>query len=316
VACADLFGRGSSASNGWIGRECENKGEVTDPPSCKPAPGKEGIALPASGPKAPGTCTPQAATAENGCIVSWCTVDAPEPTDVALESVHFQRRFGGQWLDADLCTTETEPGKSVPSCSVSGSLIEDFKKVTACGKPFQCHGHGLRHLRILAGWGRESNASQWLDHQQLSQGRRRGGGLSYLQSEADFAACEASKSTAANGVEIQCIKDGPHTVTVLQGEACIPGYNASTKKVTDCAGVGHSTTEIVADKPANCSAATCEEVRGRKKTYQGQYWFDRMAMTGTIETGTSWTGSRISFSGDLESPARCYAPEEWAAASA
>jgi hypothetical protein len=153
----------------------------------------------------------------------------------------------------------------VPSCSV-GSLIDDFKKVTAC-KAFQCHGHGLRHLRILAGgagWGNPTQANGWTTSSCLKVDEG-AGGLSYLQSEADFAACEASKSTAANGVEIQCIKDGPHTVTVLQGEACIPGYNASTKKVTDCSGVGQSTTEIVADKPANCSAPTCEEVRGRRR---------------------------------------------------
>ena len=306
-----------SASNGWIGRECANRGDVPDPQSCKPAPGKEGIALPESGPKAPGTCTPQAATAENGCIYSACETHGTGPTDVATNECTPSTPSAANGWTQTTCTTKTEPGKSVPSCSESpiGSLIDVFKKVIACqvhsSAKDMTYGTCESSLLGLDGEGNPTQANGWTTSS-CSKVDEGAGGLTYLQSEADFAACEASQGTAANGVEIQCIKDGPHTVAVLQGEACIPGYNASTKKVTDCSGVGHSTTEIVADRPANCSApTTCVEAWGRKKTYRGNYWSDKKVMTGTIETGTSWWGSRISFSGDLESPARCYAPEEW-----
>lgn len=309
----DCSAEAPSASNGWIGRECANKGEVPDPQSCKPAPGMEGIALPAGGPKAPGTCTPQAATAENGCIDSWCTMATSVPTDVATHKCTPSTPSAANGWTQTTCTTKTETGKNVPSCSV-GSLIDSFKRVVAC----QVHSSAKDMTygtceSSLDGKGNPTQANGWTTSSCSKVDEGAGGGLSYLQSEADFAACEASQGTAANGVEIQCIKDGPHTVTVLQGEACIPGYNASTKKVTDCAGVGQSTTEIVADRPANCSAPTCVEALGKKKTYQGQYWSDKKAMTGTVETGTLSTGRRINFSGDLESPARCYAPEEWAA---
>lgn len=308
-----------SASNGWIGRECANRGDVTDPPSCKPAPGKEGIVPPAVRPKEPGTCTPQAATAENGCIASWCeVVDTPlEPIDVAINECTSSAASEANGWTQTICTTEKETRKSVPSCSV-GSLIDRFKKVTACQSHSSAtdmtYGTCESSLQGLEGGGNPTQANGWITSSCSKVDEGAAGGLSYLQSEADFAACEASKSKAANGVEIQCIKDGPHTVTVLQGEACIPGYNASTKKVTDCSGVGQPTIEIVADKPANCSApTTCKDVWGRKKTYQGQYWSDRKAMSGTIETGTLSTGWRYNFSGDLESPPRCYAPAEWAA---
>lgn len=303
-----------SASNGWIGRECKNKGEVTDPPSCKPAPGMEGIATPAGGPKEPGTCTPQAATAENGCIVSWCTVDVTDPVDVATNQCTASAASATNNWTQTICTSESEPGKSVPSCSESSI---GFKQVTDCtnhsSATDMAYGTCESSLPGLDGGGNPTQANGWTTSSCLKVDEGAGGGLSYLQSEADFAACEASKGTAGNGVEIQCIKDGPHTVAVLQGEGCVPGYNASTKKVTDCAGVGQPTSEIVVDKPANCPAGTCEKVFGRKKTYQGQYWSDKKIMTGTVETGTSVTGPRIDFSGDLESPARCYAPEEWVA---
>lgn len=303
-----------SASNGWIGRECKNKGEVTDPPSCKPAPGMEGIATPAGGPKEPGTCTPQAATAENGCIVSWCTVDVTDPVDVATNQCTASAASATNNWTQTICTSESEPGKSVPSCSESSI---GFKQVTDCtnhsSATDMAYGTCESSLPGLDGGGNPTQANGWTTSSCLKVDEGAGGGLSYLQSEADFAACEASKGTAGNGVEIQCIKDGPHTVAVLQGEGCVPGYNASTKKVTDCAGVGQPTSEIVVDKPANCPAGTCEKVFGRKKTYQGQYWSDKKIMTGTVETGTLSTGRRIDFSGDLESPARCYAPEEWVA---
>lgn len=302
-----------SASNGWIGRECAEKGKVTDPPSCKPVPGKEGIAIPAGGPKAPGTCTPQDATAENGCIYSWCTVDTPDPTDVRIgECTSSAASAANGWTQAT-CTMGIERDQPVPSCSQPWM---GFKQVADCsnGSRATDMAFGTCDSSLLGqdGEGSPTQANGWITSSCLKVDEG-AGGLSYLQSEADFAACEASKGTAANGVEIQCIKDGPHTVAVLQGEACIPGYNASTKKVTDCSGVGQPTTEIVADKPANCPAATCEEALGRKKTYTGRYWSDKKTMTGTVETATSWTGRRIAFSGDLESPARCYAPEEWAA---
>ncbi|KGG92435.1 MULTISPECIES: pilus assembly protein [Comamonas] len=303
-----------SASNGWIGRECKNKGEVTDPPSCKPAPGMEGIATPAGGPKEPGTCTPQAATAENGCIVSWCTVDVTDPVDVATNQCTASAASATNNWTQTICTSESEPGKSVPSCSESSI---GFKQVTDCtnhsSATDMAYGTCESSLPGLDGGGNPTQANGWTTSSCLKVDEGAGGGLSYLQSEADFAACEASKGTAGNGVEIQCIKDGPHTVAVLQGEGCVPGYNASTKKVTDCAGVGQPTSEIVVDKPANCPAGTCEKVFGRKKTYQGQYWSDKKIMSGTVETGTSVTGPRIDFCGDLESPARCYAPEEWVA---
>lgn len=301
-----------SASNGWIGRECAKKGEVEDPPSCKPAPGKEGIALPASRPMAPGTCTPQAETAENGCIYSTCVTHGTGPTDVATNQCTSSAALAVNGWTQTTCTSVSEPS-NVPSCSESSI---GFKQVSNCRNTSStadmAYGTCESSLLGLDGEGNPTQANGWTTSSCSKVDEGAGGGLSYLQSEADFAACEASQGTAANGVEIQCIKDGPHTVAVLQGEACIPGYNASTKKVTDCSGVGQSTTEIVADRPANCSAATtCEDAWGKKKTYQGQYWSDKKVMTGTIETGTSSTGRRISFSGDLESPARCYAPEEW-----
>jgi hypothetical protein len=172
----------------------------------------------------------------------------------------------------------------VPSCS-GGSLIDDFKKVTAC-----------KTIPVPRTWptapanprwmgGNPTQANGWTTSSCLKVDEG-AGGLSYLQSEADFAACEASKSTAANGVEIQCIKDGPHTVTVLQGEACIPGYNASTKKVTDCAGVGQLHNRNRGRQTRQLLCADLRGSSGQKKTYQGQYWSDRKAMTGTIETGT------------------------------
>ncbi|WP_291603536.1 PilC/PilY family type IV pilus protein [Comamonas sp.] len=302
-----------SASNGWIGRECKNKGEVPDPPSCKPAPGKEGIVPPAGGPRAPGTCTPQAATAENGCIVSWCTVDASDPIDVAANQCTSSAASATNNWTQTICTSVSEPGRSVPSCSES---MIGFKSVSGCRGNSEttdmAFGSCESSLLGLDGGGNPTQANGWTTSS-CSKVDEGAGGLSYLQSEADFAACEAGKGTAGNGVEIQCVKDGPHTVAVLQGEGCVPGYNASTKKVTDCAGVGQPTSEIVADKPANCPAAPCEKVFGRKKIYEGRYWSDKKAMTGTIETGTVSTGRRIDFSGDLESPARCYAPEEWVA---
>lgn len=300
-----------SASNGWIGRECKNRGDVTDPPSCKPEPGKEGIVPPASRPKAPGTCTPQDATAENGCIVSWCTIDAPDPTDVATNRCAASLPSAANGWTQTTCTTASEPGKSVPSCS--GSLIDGFKQITDCIDKSEATDMAYGTCESsLDGGGNPTQANGWTTSSCSKVDEGAGGGLTYLQSEADFAACEASKSKAANGVEIQCIKDGPHTVTVLQGEACIPGYNASTKKVTDCSGVGQSTSEIVADEPANCSAPACVEALGRQKTYAGSYWTDKKVMTGTVETETT-TGKKNYFDGDLESPPRCYAPEEWAA---
>ncbi len=302
-----------SASNGWIGRECKNKGEVQDPPSCKPAPGKEGIALPVGGPRAPGTCTPQAATAENGCIYSICDMHTPDPTDVATNQCTSSAPSAANNWTQTTCTNVSEPGKSVPSCSESSI---DFKSVSGCKSNSDAtdmaFGTCESSLLGLDGGGKPTQANGWTTSS-CSKVDEGAGGLSYLQSEADFAACEAGKGTADNGVEIQCIKDGPHTVAVVQGEGCIPGYNASTGKVTDCAGVDQPTSEIVADKPANCPAATCGEVFGRKKIYEGWYWSDKKIMTGTIETGTSSTGSRVPFGGDLESPPRCYSPEEWVA---
>lgn len=82
--------------------------------------------------------------------------------------------------------------------------------------------------------------------------------------------------------------------------------------MTDCSGVGLGSTTIELSKPDNCPPETCEEYKGGKKVYNGEYQTNHVNLTGEAETGRTLVRppGEVPIGGDLESPAICYPLEE------
>lgn len=295
-----------SFSNGWVGTECQNT-PVQPPESgfCTPARGKESLLPPSPTPTNPFTCTPQVATPDNGCIYSVCQQVSSEPELVSACVVNSPR--APDWVRTS-CEGQSDPERNLPNCT--DSIVDGYKKVGLC--TFRNSGEDMRYgtcaarLANLPFGPQPRPENDYVTSACYSFDGSTSDGVTYLQSEAEFAACE--ESTDANGVEYLCVKEGPVTIDVPQGELCVPGYNRYTRKVTDCSGVGVGSTEIYPTRPARCPAETCEEVTGRKKVYSGHRWTDHVTLTGTAETGRTLVSppGRVAFNGDLESPAICY----------
>ncbi|MDR2330239.1 MAG: hypothetical protein LBE58_11610, partial [Comamonas sp.] len=297
-------------ANGWVGTECQDAS--TRPPEsglCTPARGKEGLLPPPARPTNPAACTPQVATPENGCIYSVCQQVETEPENVATCRPTPVR--APDWLTT-FCNREEDIAQNVPSCSAS--IVDGYKTLTNCGfaNSGEDMGYGTCEAKLatLPGGRHPTPENGYVTSVCRSQDGSTSDGTTYLQSEAEFAACVAG--TDSNGVETLCVKEGPFTIDVPQGEVCVPGYNRFTRKVTDCSGVGVGSTTIEPTRPARCPAETCEEIKGNKKVFNGDYWTNRITLTGTAETGRILVRppGEVSFNGDLESPAICYPLEE------
>ena len=298
-----------SGGSGWVGTACLDR--TVTPPGvglCTPAPGMEGLQPPAPTPANPAACIPQNASPENGCIYSVCQL-----TDRGTENVASctpMNPSSPSWMRTS-CLPRQQIARRVPNCQ---GPVEGYKSITFCQQLSAegSIGYGTCEARIAKepGAGRPVPENNWFTSTCETVDESTPGGLVYLQSEAAFAACQAG--TDSSGVETQCVQEGPETVDVPQGELCVPGYNPITHKVTDCSGVGLGSTTVVPTKPENCPAATCEEYKGNKKVYSGEYWTDKVTLAGAAETGRTLVRppGRIAFSGELESPAVCYSPEE------
>lgn len=292
-------------ANGWVGTECQNT-SITPPETgfCTPARGKEGLLPPPATPTNPGICTPQIATPENGCIYSVC-----QQIERSVERVATCERIRGSapdWVTTD-CYPETERARPVPDCTQT--IFDGYKVVTMCagsstGKSMP-YGTCEAAVASLPAAGRPTPENGFVTSSCQKEDGSTSDGVVHLQSEAEFAACQAG--TDANGVETLCVKEGPLVINVPAGELCVPGYNRFTRKVTDCSGIGVGSTTIVPTQPAHCPAETCEEYKGHKKVYSGEYTTYNVSLAGSVETGrTLDPPGRVLFSGDLESPAVCY----------
>ncbi|MDR0259419.1 MAG: hypothetical protein LBI76_06395, partial [Comamonas sp.] len=298
-----------SFANGWVGTECQDAS--TRPPEtgyCTPARGKESLLVPPATPTNPDTCTPQVATPENGCIYSVCQLIEHAPENVA--QCTWVNPRAPDWMRTS-CTQESEGPFNQPDCTPK--VVDGYKNLGSCGyqtgdRKYMAYGTCEAELAKLPGGGQPTPENNYI----ISRCFRTDGfnDRAYLQSEAEFEACVPG--TDANGREIQCIKEGPFTIDVPPGEQCVPGYNRFTQRVTDCSGVGVGHTTIVPTRPANCPADTCEEVKGNKKVYSGNYQTNRITLTGEAETGRILVRppGEVAFNGDLESPAICYPLEE------
>jgi len=298
------------SSNGWVGTECQDPSVVDPGPSlCKPASGTESMQPPPPTPVDAAACTPQAATPENGCINSVC-----QPRVVRTENLPgacvIEESGPPEWTRTS-CEHKQEPYRRVPRC---GILIDGYKAIVNCQQRESDHdmayGTCEAHADSQFGGRQPSQENGWTTTTCESVDESTPEGVIYLQSEAEFAACVAG--TDGNGVETQCVQEGPTTIDVPQGELCVPGYNPTTHKVTDCSGVGVGSTTIEPTKPDHCPPETCEEAKGSKKVFNGDYRTNRITLTGTAETGRTLVRppGEVPFNGDLESPAICYPLEE------
>ncbi len=292
-----------SASTGWVGIECRDGGQGT---SCTPAPGTEGMTPPAGGPVEPGSCFNVSAAPENGCIYSSCQTVTTGPNRV--NSCQDLSPTAPAWQKVT-CVPEPDKNVAVPNCSVAGATnCRDY----VINKDM-AYGSCAAALGNLLGGAGPVEVNNWTTSTCDKVDASTNGGLTYYQSADDFAQCQSG--TNADGVKTTCVKD-TQTIVVQAGELCVPGYNPSTNKVTDCSGIGQGTTEIVPTKPANCPAATCEEYKGNKKVFSGSYSTYKINLVGTNETGTPTLVNppgTVNFSGDLETPAICYKAEELSA---
>ena len=298
------------SSNGWVGTECQDPSVVDPGPSlCKPASGTESMQPPPPTPVDAAACTPQAATPENGCINSVC-----QPRVVRTENLPgacvIEESGPPEWTRTS-CEHKQEPYRRVPKC---GILIDGYKAIVNCQQrdteSDMAYGTCEAHAAKQVGGKQPSQENGWTTTTCESVDESTPEGVIYLQSEAEFAACVAG--TDGNGVETQCVQEGPHTIDVPQGELCVPGYNPTTHKVTDCSGVGVGSTTIEPTRPDHCPPETCEEAKGNKKVFNGDYRTNRITLTGTAETGRTLVRppGEVPFNGDLESPAICYPLEE------
>jgi len=297
------------SSNGWVGTECQDPSVVDPGPSlCKPASGTESMQPPPPTPVDAAACTPQAATPENGCINSVC-----QPRVVRTENLPgacvIEESGPPEWTRTS-CEHKQEPYRRVPKC---GILIDGYKAIVNCQQrdteSDMAYGTCEAHAAKQVGGKQPSQENGWTTTTCESVDESTPEGVIYLQSEAEFAACVAG--TDGNGVETQCVQEGPTTIDVPQGELCVPGYNPTTHKVTDCSGVGVGSTTIEPTKPDHCPPETCEEAKGSKKVFHGDYRTNRITLTGTAETGRILVRppGEVPFNGDLESPAICYPHE-------
>ncbi|MFG5779502.1 pilus assembly protein [Comamonas sp. J-3] len=293
-----------SADNGWIGVECANASGGTA--SCQPAPGTEGLTPPSSGPVAPGTCFDQVAAPENGCIYHSCTTNYTGPNKVP--SCVNADPTAPNWQKVS-CVYEPQRNVPVQNCSVTGA--------TNCRDHIvhkdMSYGTCANALNTVLGGSNPVEQNNWTTSSCDKVDVSTDGGLTYMRSAEEFAACQSS--TNSDGVKTSCVEESV-TVNVAEGELCVPGYDATTHKVTDCSGVGQGTSTVVPTKPANCPAATCEEVKGNKKVFIGSYSSYKINLVGTAETGVPQLINPpgiVNFSGDLESPAICYSPDDLSA---
>jgi len=298
--------RAPSADNGWVGIECQDRQEWTPQPGqCTPAPGMEGVQLPPPTPTNPATCTPQNATPANGCIYSSC-VPGVQRTENVQHCV-IEESGPPDWTRTS-CERMQENGVRVASCQ---GLVDGYKAIGNCRARSSdidlAYGTCEALVAQAVGAGRPIQENGWTTSTCESVDESTPEGLVYLQSAEAFAACEAG-TNPISGVETQCVQEGPTTINVPQGELCVPGYNPATHVVTDCSGVGLGSTTIVPTKPDDCPAATCQEYKGQKKVYHGEYMTYNVSLVGSAETGRTLVSPPgiVLFSGDLESPAVCY----------
>ncbi|MCD2165512.1 pilus assembly protein [Comamonas koreensis] len=287
------------AGNGWVGTECYGPEKLPPQPSlCTPAPGMADTQPPPPMPVDPANCSPQLATPENGCIYSTCEARALPAENVA--SCRSESPRSPDWITSS-CLALYERGWTVPRCD---GMFDDYRTIRNCQARSRERNmpYGTCEAYLSENPSTETQICESVDESTPE-------GVIYLQSEAEFAACVAG--TDGNGVETQCVQEGPTTIDVPQGELCVPGYNPTTHKVTDCSGVGVGSTTIEPTKPDHCPPETCEEAKGSKKVFNGDYRTNRITLTGTAETGRILVRPPgiVPFNGDLESPAICYPHE-------
>lgn len=284
------------AGNGWVGTKCYGPEKLPPQPSlCTPAPGMADTLPPPPMPVDPANCSPQLATPENGCIYSTCQATDLETENLA--SCLSENPKSPDWITSR-CQAWFERGRTVPRCD---GMFDDYRTIRNC--------QARSRERNMPYGTCEAYLSETETQTCESVDESTPDGVIYLQSEAEFAACVAG--TDGSGVETQCVQEGPTTIDVPQGELCVPGYNPTTHKVTDCSGVGVGSTTIEPTKPDHCPPETCEEAKGSKKVFNGDYRTNRITLTGTAETGRILVRppGEVPFNGDLESPAICYPHE-------
>ena len=288
-----------NSTNGWIGTECAEASQGT---ACTPAAGTENNPVPPNQPVNPGTCVNQSATPANGCIYTTCETNTTGPdkvptcTNVTPASPTWQQVS---------CVAANEPVTPVQSCTGNGTNAANCRDfvVNTDMAPGTCDAA----VANLPGAGQPSAQNNWTTTTCTKVDASTNGGLTYLQSAADFAA-QCQQGTSSSGVITTCTKEET-TVAVPEGQLCVPGYDPVTHKVTDCSGIGNGHTELVTTQPASCPAATCQIAWGNKKVFAGTAWTNKVNLTGTAAIGNPTLVNppgNQTISGDLESPSVCY----------
>lgn len=303
-----------SAQNGWVGIKCANRGDVLDPPYCQPANGVGNIPLPPTEAVNPAaSCTVQEAEPGNGCIYSACELTHSLPVDVALSACTDSAPTQANGWVRTTCERLRTPSAIVAACD--GQLIDGIKTPANCRAHVESTDMAYGTCEQSVGADKEPSAANgWTTTSCKKVDAGSNGGMSTLESETEFQACERQAGTDSNGVVTSCSKDGPITINVPDGQGCRPGFDPATGKVTDCSGVGQGSTSLQASCPPGVAENTpgrCERATGRKWTYSTIYWTDKILLTGIAE-GALIRQSTGQFGGDLENPAVCHTPEQWA----
>ena len=288
-----------NSTNGWIGTECAEASQGT---SCTPAAGTENLPVPPSMAVNPGTCVNQSASPANGCIYTACETDTSGPTKVpACTNV---TPASPAWQQVT-CVPANEPITPVQSCTGNGTNAANCRdfNVNTDMPPGSC----AAAVANMPGAGQPNAQNNWATTTCTKVDASTNGGLTYLQSAADFTA-QCQQGTSASGVITTCTKEET-TVPVPEGQLCTSGYDPVTHKVTDCSGIGNGHTELVTTQPASCPAATCQIAWGNKKVFAGSAWSNKVNLTGTAAIGNPTLVSppgNQTISGNLESPSVCY----------
>ena len=290
-----------SVDNGWVGIECAAASQG----SCTPAAGTENNPIPANGTVPLGSCVDQAPEAANGCIQTRCTTQDTGPNKVA--SCTGDDGTAAPYLKV-ICVPANEPSTPVQSCTGLGSNAVDCRDFIQ--KKDMAYGTCEGALPNVLGGPNPVAANNYATSSCSKVDASTAEGLTYFQTAADYAQCQSG--TNSDGVKTTCSKETV-TINVPEGTLCVPGYDSVTHKVTDCTGIGQGSSVIVPTKPANCPAATCQEVTGNKKVFNGTAYSNRINLIGTVATGVPTLinpPGNVPFSGDLESPAVCYPSDQ------
>ena len=293
-----------TAETGWVGTECADASQGT----CTPAAGTENNPVPASGAVALGSCVGQAPEAANGCIQVACNTAYTGPTKVA--TCANSAGTAAPFLQVS-CVAANEPSTPVASCTGNGSNSSNCRNFDQTQD--MAYGTCDAALAGVLGGPNPVAVNNYTTSSCSKVDASTAGGLTYFQTAADYAQCQSG--TDSNGVKTTCTKTVT-TVNVPEGQLCVPGYDPATNKVTDCTGIGQGNTVVVPTKPANCPAATCQEYLGNKKVFTGTAFTNKINLIGTVSTGVPTLVNppgNVPFSGDLESPAVCYPPEQLSA---